>query len=247
MPAALAPSPPAESEWTPARVATPAFDPDDGPFGLTIPASAHTLDGFREWTSGGEVPEKQKVTFIRGRIWIDMTNERIKSHTDVKTCLVSFLKRQFDDRDLGKVWTDGVTLVNEAAGLSSGPDVTACLWTSFDEGRVALGTPVREAGDDSVELVGSPDIACEVLSTASVRKDTQELPETYFAAGVAEYWLLDARGGDPSLRLLVRGDAAFEPAAESEGWQTSGVLEAAVRMTTRRQRHGFVDYRFETR
>jgi Uma2 family endonuclease len=35
----------------------------------------------------------------------------------------------------------------------------------------------------------------EVVSASSVEPDTQTLRELYWAAGIKEYWLVDARGG----------------------------------------------------
>ena len=244
MPATLAPptAPKADAPPKPA----PARAPEPGG-PITVPASARTLEGFRAWIRSGEVPEQAEVAFWDGEIWIDMTNERIRSHVGPKTSLAAALVRWFDDRDFGKAFGDGVTLVNEAADLACGPDAVAFRWESFDSGRVALGEPTADSKDDSVELVGSPDLVAEVLSASSVRKDTRVLPAKYFEAGVDEFWQVDARGPRPTLRVLVRGEEAFEPAAESDGWQRSGVLGREVRLTTLEQRHGFVRHRFEDR
>jgi Uma2 family endonuclease len=45
---------------------------------LSIPASAHTLDGFREWIQ--TLPEKTKTTFFRGEVLVD--NIPLPSHPD---------------------------------------------------------------------------------------------------------------------------------------------------------------------
>ena len=34
----------------------------------------------------------------------------------------------------------------------------------------------------------------EIVSDASVKKDTERLPAAYHAAGIREFWLIDARG-----------------------------------------------------
>jgi Uma2 family endonuclease len=49
----------------------------------------------------------------------------------------------------------------------------------------------------------APDLIVEIVSDTSVRKDTERLPVSYFAAGVGEFWLIDARR-DPLEFLIHR-------------------------------------------
>ena len=51
---------------------------------LRIPASARTLSGFREWAKSDELPEKLRVAFIDGEIYLDMSWEEIETHNSVK-------------------------------------------------------------------------------------------------------------------------------------------------------------------
>jgi len=41
----------------------------------------------------------------------------------------------------------------------------------------------------------------ELVGDASVGKDRRRLPPAYFAAGVTEFWLIDARG--PELEFVI--------------------------------------------
>jgi Uma2 family endonuclease len=42
-----------------------------------------------------------------------------------------------------------------------------------------------------IDVEGPPDLIVEIVSDTSVAKDTRRLPEAYFRAGVAEFWLAD--------------------------------------------------------
>ncbi len=78
-----------------------------------------------------------------------------------------------------------------------------------------------------VEIEGSPDLITEVLSDTSEEKDTQRLFRQYFAAGVEEYWLVDAREDELEFRIYRRGRTGFVRAQrDRNGFQTSKVLGA---------------------
>ena len=82
-----------------------------------------------------------------------------------------------------------------AVSLPSGVHATEQSWTpshdAVSSGRVTY-TPGAEGG--YVEVVGVVDMVLEVVSDSSEKKDNQTLFEAYFEAGIAEYWLVDARG-----------------------------------------------------
>ena len=100
------------------------------------------------------------------------------------------------------------------------------------------------AADDFVEIEGSVDLIVEIVSDSSVRKDTQELPIAYFAAGVREYWIADARGDELVFHLHHRGSDQFEPTKrDHKGFQRSAVLDRRYRLERGRDQHGF--WRFE--
>jgi hypothetical protein len=54
---------------------------------LRIPREAHTLAGFRDWVHSHEFPEKLKVMFLEGEVFLDMSEEDIRSHAAVKTAV----------------------------------------------------------------------------------------------------------------------------------------------------------------
>ena len=49
-------------------------------------------------------------------------------------------------------------------------------------------------------------MALEVVSESSVHKDTVQLRELYWRAGIAEYWLVDARPASPRFDILRHGE-----------------------------------------
>jgi Uma2 family endonuclease len=66
------------------------------------------------------------------------------------------------------------------------------------------------AGSDRfVEVFGAPDLTVEIVSRHSARKDLKLLPTLYFAAGVGEYWLIDARGKSVRLKIHTPGRRKF--------------------------------------
>jgi Uma2 family endonuclease len=88
------------------------------------------------------------------------------------------------------------------------------LWDSFRGGRVRLNP------DRSTELLGCPDWIVEVVSDSSVRKDLHDLFSAYEKAGVREYWIADARGASPLLRIFAAGtDRHFvERVPDAQAW-----------------------------
>ena len=81
---------------------------------LRIPATAHSFSGFHRWLFSGGVPEKLKVHFINGDIFIDLGEEMLRVPPDVHT-LAGFRRWVFSD-DFpeklkihyinGNIWTD---------------------------------------------------------------------------------------------------------------------------------------------
>jgi hypothetical protein len=98
---------------------------------------------------------------------------------------------------------------------------------SLAEGRVSL-VEGRESG--FVELLGRADTVLEVVSDSSERKDTETLFEAYHAAGVQEYWLIDARGKEIDFHLYRRGPRRFVDTRKQGGWLRSEVFGHAFRL-----------------
>ncbi|HJZ91943.1 MAG TPA: Uma2 family endonuclease [Gemmataceae bacterium] len=207
---------------------------------VTIPPSAHTLDGFRAWAHSGELPAACRVTYIGGKVTIDMSPERAGSHGAVKMEVTRVLYGLCRERDLGQFFPDGTLVSNRTADVSNEPDAIFVAHATFASGR-ARRVPSAD-GRDFVEIAGSPDFILEVVSPSSVNKDTILLREAYHAAGVAEYWLIDARADELQFEILRHTPTHYEPAPAQGGWLTSEVFGARFRLTRQQHQAGFLQY-----
>ncbi|MEX0715747.1 MAG: Uma2 family endonuclease [Planctomycetaceae bacterium] len=222
---------------------TAFFATPDSPDVVVIPAGITDLRSFRDWTHSDDFPRQGSVSYVAGEIIVDMSPEEIDTHNRLKGQLYMELFPFVEDAGVGDLFTDGMMFVNEAADVSTEPDGIVCTREGLDAGRVAY----REHSEGSgrlVEIVGSPDIVIEVISRSSVHKDTVVLFESYFAAGVREYWWIDARGETIEFRIHRRGDHEFvanEP--DAEGYVRSDVLARNFLPTRHRTPTGRWRYR----
>lgn len=117
------------------------------------------------------------------------------------------------------------------------------LWGSFERGDVRIN-PERK-----IEMLGRPDMALEVVSKTSERKDLQELVHDYARAGVREYWTADARGDERLLRIGHWDHAGIflAVAPDAEGWCESRIWGEQFRLKRFTDRAGQLDYELEVR
>lgn len=186
-----------------------------------IPAGITDLASFRRWADSELYPSRGKYSFLQGQIWVDLTMEQLFTHNQVKTELTIELGRLIRDSQTGYFFSDGVRLSHPAADLSAEPDAVLVSFEAIKQGRLKL---VRGQLGGYVELEGSPELVVEIISPSSVRKDTEVLRELYAKAGIAEYWLIDARSTTPTLEILQWTDHGYQPAPTGENGQQSRVL-----------------------
>ena len=154
--------------------------------------------------------------------------EQLFTHNRVKTRVASALDRLVADSDLGYFFSDRVLLTHNGAGLSTEPDA---FFVSYESVEAGLARWVEGTSEGHVEVEGAPDLVVEVVSSGSVEKDTVDLPILYFAAGVREYWLIDAREGKPTFEVFRRGRHAFAAGRrQASGWLKSAVFEQSFRL-----------------
>jgi Uma2 family endonuclease len=210
-----------------------AFADDDRV--VDIPATAHTLAGFRKWVLSDDVPEKLRVSFLRGKVTIDMSKEELYTHALVKTAIAGTLFNLTESMDFGDIFINGVLVTNVDADVSNNPDMVAVSWSSLESGKVRY----VETGDDrAMEIEGSPDWALEIVSPSSVTKDKRDLRQAYHEAGIREYWIVDARGAEIEFRILYWRKAGYVAAQASDGWLRSRVFGKQFRLTRKRARRG---------
>lgn len=187
---------------------------------ISIPPHALTFRGFCKWACSDAYPEKARISWIGGEIFIDMNAERANSHVSVKQAFNRVIDPLAQELDLGIYYPDGIRIVHPKANVSNMPDACLINRMAIREGRVKLSAP--KLSGDSAAIEGAPDWVLEILSKSSIRKDTMLLKKRYFKAGILEYWLVDARKKDRiDFQILVRGERKFVSQPRSGGWVSS--------------------------
>ncbi|HWY86622.1 MAG TPA: Uma2 family endonuclease [Gemmataceae bacterium] len=209
---------------------------------LNVPAKAHTLSGFRAWALSDDVPEKLPLTFIGGKVFIDMSKEEILSHSLVKTEFGRVLANLNDEIDFGHVFINGVLVSNVAAEVSNNPDLVVISFRSLKAGRVRY---IKDE-DRIMEIEGAPDVVVEIVSNSSVTKDKRDLREAYHQARIREYWLVDARGEEIVFQLLLWRKSGYFLSSAQDGWQPSRVFGRHFRLTRKQDRSGVWKYKLES-
>ena len=198
---------------------------------VTIPAAAlRSLNGFREWTRSAEYPSFGRIELIGGDLFVDMTVERYDAHNAPKTEIARVLGNLAVAGGLGEVVSDGMRYALPDATTSFEPDVSFISIGTAKSGCFER-VPTQD-GEDTIEFAGAPDVVVEVVSPSSERKDAVRLPVECFTGGVTEYWLVDCRGEDLTLRIHRRGAEAFEPVPpDADNFSASSVFGRKFRLT----------------
>lgn len=193
---------------------------------IRIPNQAlSNFAAFRRWTKSGEFPERGNYAFLGGDL---------HAETSMETLIHNLLKLRFaavlslsviDPLKLGQIFSDRMRLVHEAASLSCEPDAMFVSHESVKSGRVRW-----ERGRESIEVIGTPDMVLEVVSNASVEKDTVILPKLYAAAGIREYWLVNPLGGKLTFDILRLAGRRYSKTRKSAGWLKSAVFGKSFRL-----------------
>lgn len=213
---------------------------------ILIPEGGWTLASFRAWVHSDECPERARVTYLDGKVSIDMSPEEVEHHTQVKDEIATVFRTLNRQRRLGKFYGDGLLVTNVKAELSTVPDGTFILANTLQSGRVRL---IQREGTEGeiTELVGTPDIVIEVVSKSSTRKDTERLLEKYHRAGIPEYWLVQPHGARVDFKILNFGRTGYERTAGRGGWQASRVLDRQFRLRRERDDLGLWEYTLDVR
>lgn len=209
-------------------------------------AAAESLDGFRAWVYSDDFPDEGKYTYFQTEVLLDMAAEWANSHAEVKTEITSVLKSIVRERDLGKLYGDGMWFTNDDADVSNEPDAMFVSWETLQSGRLTL---IKTAScDDGIEYQGSPDWALEVVSDSSEIKDKKWLTQAYHAAGIREYWLVDARGESIEFTLNVWSPSGYlRQVPDSDDWLRSEIFDCDVRLHRKRDRVCGWEYKLHTR
>lgn len=216
---------------------------------LEIPQGIRNLRDFRKWMRSSTFPESGRIDYLSGKIEVEMSPEQFFSHSGPKTAIARTLASWSHSQKLGYLTIDRMRYVNSAANLACEPDIIFVAYESIESGRLRLIPQRKNDPDSCLELEGAADLVVEILSDTSVSKDTKRLPAAYFAAGVLEYWLVDARHDD-ALRFQIhrRGKSAFQRVRDdAEGFQRSNVFSRSFRLTRERDRLGYWEFDLQLR
>jgi Uma2 family endonuclease len=213
---------------------------------VRIPPSAHTLAGFRAWATSEQFPERGRISFLDGELFIDMSPEEIHKHNKVKSEVGYALIGLNKKRKLGEFYSDRMLLTNVEANISTEPDAAFATWESLESGKVRL-VPREDAEDESMEMEGTPDWVLEIVSKYSVRKDTRQLRDGYYRAGIPEYWLINARGEEIAFQILVAEEGGYEESVSRGGWAASPLFGRRFRLVRERGRLGHWEYTLQVK
>lgn len=211
---------------------------------VSVPASVVDLESFRRWLDADDLPEKTRIWYLKGEVWLDISKNQVFSHVLVKTKVGYTLTGLVEAEHLGLYLGDGVRLSHTAADLSVKPDGVFVAHATLESGRVRLVEGMEEG---FLELEGAPDMVLEVVSRRSVRKDTVELRQAYAEAGIPEYWLIDARSDPLSFEILRLGPHGYAAIQPRQGWRRSSVFGKHFRLLQRSSPRGHPDYMLEMR
>jgi Uma2 family endonuclease len=202
-----------------------------------IPDGLSTLAAFRRWAVSPDFPQRGRIDWVASCIEVDMSPEDIFTHGTLKTAIVARVWPLTSARAM-HLFTGETRISSVEGNLSVEPDVVVVSDDAFETGQVRLVPSAGGRPDRFVELEGGPDLVVEIVSDSSVRKDTQRLPAAYHAAGVREFWLIDARGAEVSFTIHRREASGYVATACGDGLCRSEVFGCDFRLVRSRNPHG---------
>jgi Uma2 family endonuclease len=168
-----------------------------------------------------------------------MSPEDFFCHGTLKVEMIRVLSQRVKQDTLGHLVTDRTRISCPAADLSAEPDIVFASNRTLESERVQLIPKTTGQRGRYVELEGPPDLVVEIVSDRSVTTDTRRLPEAYFAAGVREFWLADARGETLVFQICQPGASAYEAVEpDTEGFQHSAVFGCKFHLDRSSDAHG---------
>lgn len=214
---------------------------------ITIPRWVVDVPSFWRWRDEAELPEKLKVHFLNGDVWVDTAMEELFSHNQVKEVLNRVLGGLIVDGDLGLYVPDGMALSCPEADFVTNPDAMFLSNESMTAERVW-----HEAGQKrkakATRVVGTPDLVVEIVSPNTADKDTEWLMSAYHDAGIPECWLIDARDeGVIRFDIFKRTAKELVAARKVGGWVKSAALAKSFRLTRSETAHGYPRYSLDVR
>jgi Uma2 family endonuclease len=202
---------------------------------VRIPSWVKDLSAFRRWARSEAYPERGWVSYLNGEVWVDTHMEQLFTHNRVKTCYTVTVGGLVEAEERGYYFSDRCLLSHKGANLCTEPDGTFCSWASISQGQIRL---VEGEEEGFVELEGTADMALEVVSAYSVRKDKSILRDLYWQAKVPEYWLVDVRKPPIQFDILRWRYRGYSAVRAKQGWLRSRVLDHSFLLEAEADRLG---------
>ncbi|MEM9701322.1 MAG: Uma2 family endonuclease [Planctomycetota bacterium] len=198
----------------------PAALPDRSWLDVAVPQEAINLEGFLDWCASDEFPAGIKASLINGVLRIEPSMDDLFPQNALKTAIIRALGNFGEQTKTGRTFSGGAMYAHMGDGRGNEPDVIFLRFDSLRAGRCSLEQ--RQPGANSASVIyGAADLVVECVSPSSETKDTRDLRDAYFSAGVSEYWILDGRGENLIFHLLTREQTA-------EDWKDAAVGEQGV-------------------
>jgi Uma2 family endonuclease len=195
---------------------------------MHLPTNLTDQEAFRRWVRSEECPEMGRFAFLDGVLWVDLSMEQLYTHGGVISEFNRVLGNLVRDLGQGLYRGDATLLSHPGVGLTTIPDGLYVSYAALQSGRVQRVPNVRNVG--SIELVGAPEMVLEVVSDTSVEKDLVTLPALYHAAGIDEFWRVDARG-ELTFEILRWRSPGYEALRLPDGWWRSELFGREFRLT----------------
>jgi len=208
---------------------------------VQIPGWVTDLDSFRHWALSDDFPVRGRFAWLAGKLWLDLSMETL-IHNQIKGCIAMVLSFIAQAESLGRYLGDRMMLAHAASDLSCEPDGMFITNSSFESGLVTL-----DNGNESLEIIGSPDMTLEVISASSIPKDTVTLKLQYAKAGIREYWLVDSTIETPGLIIMRLTGGKYVAARKHDGWVKSHVFGRSFRLTCENDANGLAQFNLETK
>jgi Uma2 family endonuclease len=227
------------------QVSIPTVETELGTDGrrVIVPAGISDLQSFHDWALGPDFPAEYRIDYLGGTIWVDLSMEELYSHNQIKAAIYVVLINLVQAARIGLFLPDRMRLSYSGARASVEPDGAFVSYDALRTGRVRelLG---RRGG--VMRLEGAVEMVLEVVSESSEEKDIEQLPLYYAAAGVQEFWRVDARN-ELTFEIMRLASDGYVPTDEPVGWWRSDVFKRSFRLAAGTDPLGRASYTLEVR
>src|SRR5262245_31976675 len=122
---------------------------------VSVPSWVVDLESFRRWADSDDFPEKGRIWWLKGEVWVDMSKQQIFSHLAVKSEYNIVIGGMAKLEKRGLFFPDGLFFCNVHADIAGNPDGLYVSYKALESGNVRL---IEGKQGGYLELEGSPDM-----------------------------------------------------------------------------------------